>query len=597
MRSIFILYMPGHAGNFLNRLFSLSDEAVPQITQRDLDNAINTKQLSADSKDYSFRQVRTDYADWQQFHRDFVDFADSDKVELLNQICADRFTHAVYSIHPMEFAQYAAKILAKDSDLYHVELDLGKFGEWVESARRELKFVTRPNEEQLFGHIVKTHNTTAISLTQMLESETDFCNEYVRVCRLMQITPVVDRAIQLYRDWRQARVDTPTLAEQHTQSIRLFSRAPNDEFTYSLFNELLATVSCEYDAYYAWSNPPENLVNFLQRLHPHTSNVVLGLKDLLDLWKDFNWWRDTVQGGTELIIELANRYPEKNFVIFTSLENLTAEVGNVENIQLVNWGGDLLNQCSTYPTLVPVLDKNFNTDTTFISLNRNPRVHRLVLLGYLFGAGYNQHGIISYLGQQIAETEQDNLLDLMPWRFDMERHSEVREQILSGYKQIYNNKSLALDDYKIYQTVNNNVANFDQSLRAKYQNSFVEIVTESSFSAPAYLITEKFLNSVYGCNFPILLSGAGAVAHLREMGFDMFDDIVDHSYDLIVNPFDRIISAVELNKQLLMDLDYVKQLWKSNQDRFEKNVAFAKIGMYKWYRARAIAQFNSVQWR
>lgn len=333
-------------------------------------------------------------------------------------------------------------------------------------------------------------------------------------------------------------------------SIKILSRAPNDDFTCSLFKSLLRSTNFDYEAYYIWSNPPHLLKGFLNNLIPTKPNVVLGIKDLLDMWVDFNWWHDSIQVGPKLIVDLANRYPETNFIIFTSLENLHHEIKNISNIQIIPWGGDFTNQSNIYPNITPVLDKNFNSSRPFISLNRHAREHRLVLLSYLFGFGYQDYGDISFLNQTPTSYAKDDLLELLPWEFDLEKHSSSREEIINGYKQIYNNDALKTDDYDIYSAgVNNNFDNFVNKLSSRYAHTFTEIITESSFSSPAFMITEKFLNSVYGCNFPILLSGAGAVAHLREVGFDMFDDIIDHSYDSMPDPFDRIINAVERNKK------------------------------------------------
>jgi hypothetical protein len=380
--------------------------------------------------------------------------------------------------------------------------------------------------------------------------------------------------------------------------IKIISRAPNDDFTFSLFNKLISSIGCEYDAYYVWTNPPYQFEKFLNELMPSKPNIIIGIKDLLDMWLDFNWWTDSAQKGTQLLTQLARQYPDKNFIIFTSLEDLNLEFVDVPNLQIIPWGGDLLNQAEQYPKLVPVLNKNFDSDKPFISLNRNTRQHRLVLLSYLFGCEYDQHGYISYLGQCLPEYEKSDLLDILPWEFDMERHADCREKILLGYKKFYNNKSLVVDNYSIYgNTVNNNIGNFESSLRSKYQNSFVELVSESSFAAPGSLVTEKFLNSVYGCNFPIVLGGVGIVAHLRSIGFDLFDDIIDHSYDSIKNPVDRIVNAVENNRRLLLDADYIKQIWKHHQQRFENNLVVAKNNMYTWYENRTRVQFDTLAWR
>jgi hypothetical protein len=104
------------------------------------------------------------------------------------------------------------------------------------------------------------------------------------------------------------------------------------------------------------------------------------------------------------------------------------------------------------------------------------------------------------------------------------------------------------------------------------------------------MLTEKTAHSFYGCNFPIILSGAGAVAHLRGLGLDMFDDVVDHSYDQIHNPFDRIVTAVDSNRRLLTDPDYAKQSWAQCRSRFERNVEVMR-DIYCWYEQRTRQKF------
>jgi hypothetical protein len=69
----------------------------------------------------------------------------------------------------------------------------------------------------------------------------------------------------------------------------------------------------------------------------------------------------------------------------------------------------------------------------------------------------------------------------------------------------------------------------------------------------------------------------------------VFDDVVDHGYDLIENPFDRITTAIDSNRRLLTDLDYVKQSWTQCRPRFENNVRVMRT-IYDWYTKRAEQQ-------
>lgn len=384
--------------------------------------------------------------------------------------------------------------------------------------------------------------------------------------------------------------------------IYTISRPPTDTFSYNLFRDLLDTVTFDYNAYYLWATPPDKLVKFFNNVDfGLTPNVIIGIKDLLDLWTDYNYWHDRANAGTRLIDETARRYPDTNFIILTSVENLDLEHIESPNVQIVPWGGDCVNQHDEYQKLKPVFNKDFSDPRHVISLNRNLRDHRIVYISYLLGENLESSFDLSCLGiyQINPEREPKTFLDRIFWEFneDSDEHDRLRDSMIRGYERFFNNRNLIVDDYEIYSGgTNDNILNFNQCLRFRYQTSFVEIITESSFSSPGYMLTEKTMHGFYGCNFPILLAGQGAVSHLRTLGFDMFDDVIDHSYDLTSNPIDRIVQAVDRNRHLLTDGDRVKQLWVDNKERFHNNITVANC-ITDYYAARAKKLWAKVQWK
>jgi hypothetical protein len=181
----------------------------------------------------------------------------------------------------------------------------------------------------------------------------------------------------------------------------------------------------------------------------------------------------------------------------------------------------------------------------------------------------------------------DNLFRWVKWKFTTEQQ-HIKMLVEMGYDQFKLSELPINDDINIYPNHDNdNVSNFKNTLSKYYSETFVEIVTETSFTEKSYLLTEKTLNSIYACNFPIILAGQGAVKLLRSMGMDMFDDIIDHSYDDLENPIDRLYAAISKNQRLLTDIEYVKTLWVDNKDRFLSNVQFARTTMYEFYANRA----------
>jgi hypothetical protein len=278
-------------------------------------------------------------------------------------------------------------------------------------------------------------------------------------------------------------------------------------------------------------------------------------------------------------------YKEKTIVLFTSLENLEYYIKDT-NIKIVPWGGDITNHQKEYAQLDPILDKNFKSRTTFLSLNRNQRAHRAMLLALLYKLDIQDHGLISCMFKdQIAD-----LFRYTQWNTDKQL---IFEEGFTSFKQ---HPLVIQDNYNIYNLLpNDNVTNFKNKLSTYYRDTFVEIITETSYTEACYNLTEKTLNSIYGCCFPILLCSQGSVQFLRDMGIDVFDDIVDHSYDSIADPTDRLYHAVVDNIRLLTDLEFVKNQWKSNRSRFVNNIDFVKDKMYNFYRSRATTSFEQIK--
>jgi hypothetical protein len=107
---------------------------------------------------------------------------------------------------------------------------------------------------------------------------------------------------------------------------------------------------------------------------------------------------------------------------------------------------------------------------------------------------------------------------------------------------------LELFDYRSHLAVSNE-ENFVK-LSSVYGDCNVNVVTETLYQERPGIITEKTVFAWMAMQVPIIIGYQGIVAHARELGFDMFDDIVDHSYDNYPN-HTRVQAAIELNQKIL----------------------------------------------
>jgi hypothetical protein len=92
------------------------------------------------------------------------------------------------------------------------------------------------------------------------------------------------------------------------------------------------------------------------------------------------------------------------------------------------------------------------------------------------------------------------------------------------------------------------------------------------------LLTEKTVKAFAIGQIPLILGPLGQVKMTRDLGFDLFDDIVDHSYDLVVDPYDRIEQFTNSLKNFINQYpkDSLQQLKNILMPRFIKNLELAK---------------------
>jgi hypothetical protein len=101
-----------------------------------------------------------------------------------------------------------------------------------------------------------------------------------------------------------------------------------------------------------------------------------------------------------------------------------------------------------------------------------------------------------------------------------------------------------------------------------YGRTAVNIITETKFRNPTGIVTEKTLQACMAEQIPILLGHKGIHDHARDMGLDIFDDLVDISYQDVPG-WERVNAAIECNRDLILgrvDLTpYVPRLIKQRE--------------------------------
>jgi hypothetical protein len=288
----------------------------------------------------------------------------------------------------------------------------------------------------------------------------------------------------------------------------------------------------------------------------------------------------------ESLINIIRSNPNQKFWIFCGALNLNKIECTLSNVKFIHWIDEMfvITDCF-YHEISPQKEKNFNSDKHWISLSQNKRIHRYLAAMYLLGENLESTGLIKFDDSEFYDHETWELYQNY-WEYNGKK--DEFDKLLTypsfekGFNKIKNQQGFQSNTYRnINDPETPNLAaekyhlNFDKFLKPLYKNSFVEIVNDTVFMQDYGIITEKYLNTVYGFNLPIILNSPNAVAHLRDIGFDMFDSVIDHSYDTILDPIPRLIHALSSNKHLLENTKLAKLAWQQCLPGMENNYQLA----------------------
>lgn len=121
-----------------------------------------------------------------------------------------------------------------------------------------------------------------------------------------------------------------------------------------------------------------------------------------------------------------------------------------------------------------------------------------------------------------------------------------------------------------------NRSNYDRWLKPMFENTAVSLISESVVNEVqcgswSVHFSEKTLFSVIGLNFPIWVGGYGQAEAWASLGFDIFEDVVNHSYQYKNTLVERCYYALHDNRHLLDNLVFAAQARERMMDRLVAN--------------------------
>lgn len=291
---------------------------------------------------------------------------------------------------------------------------------------------------------------------------------------------------------------------------------------------------------------------------------------------------------TELkkIEKICKLHSDKIFIVCSWQFNLNSYI-DAKNLLVVNPINTIFSK-----KYIRCNDKSIGSKK-WVTLNNTMKPHRVALVSYLLSKHLDCEGVITagdnyhFLKGLIAPSKYFDGV------FKYFNFKDYQKSIKKGFKRFkkkkYTDLNIPVGNYLKLQD------NFLDNLIPVYKTTALEIVSCSSFLDNNPIIGEKEIQNIYAQNFPIYIGPLGTAKIMKDFyGFDIFEDIIDHSYDSIKDPQTRLTSAIDKNIHLLKDTVDLNTLWLKNKERFEKNCDLAD----KLYFNRSVQQdfdFNQIK--
>lgn len=211
----------------------------------------------------------------------------------------------------------------------------------------------------------------------------------------------------------------------------------------------------------------------------------------------------------------------------------------------------------------------------FMCFNKSPKLHRYALLCLL-----KKHHLIDDINWSLVPSWNSQPKDDFYTKiFNKEEKEYYKDEI-----EFFYNQKIKISEYEEdkkwfneFQDINREgfpIWLHNPELMENYESSYINIITESMFldSDNNIHISEKSFKPFFYYQFPLILSSCGHIKKMREIyGFDFFDDLIDHSYDLEPNQNKRLVMFVDEVKRLNNMKNTVVEFYENNRQRFEEN--------------------------
>lgn len=247
------------------------------------------------------------------------------------------------------------------------------------------------------------------------------------------------------------------------------------------------------------------------------------------------------------VLSVILKIPQSEFIILSgALHQFDAPVKNSPSLMIFG------NHITSENTIIDTIPTKH-----FISLSRIAKHHRILGTIEILERNLKDYGLIS-LGSGYYTDPSENYFGNIP-----EKYKNIFPLHIDGI--------ITEGETNILQYNTSGGLFLQAFLNVVFETSYEhEVIKQSGWNVP--FLTEKSAKPFIWGQVPIFIAYEGTVKYLKDYGFDLFDDIIDHSYDNEKDPINRIRLAIDQLEQICSkSINYWQDYKKENLSRFKSN--------------------------
>lgn len=243
---------------------------------------------------------------------------------------------------------------------------------------------------------------------------------------------------------------------------------------------------------------------------------------------------------------------------YSLFEPFNLVLPDIKNNVFISNATRFLNEFPNYKSVSELC----NAEKKFTFMSNKPRPNRMLsscVIANLFDSDSISY---TYMHHNIAPIIAEELLLDTSYNF---------EKKFLTQRWIKTNEFEYIDIDGIIAYKHNEIV-FSKIYEALFKCSATSIILEPAFYELGNMFTEKTIMSIYSGHFLIWPGMYKSAETFKDMGFDIFEDIIDHSYQYLEHPGRRIVEAFLRNRDFLNDIDLQNKYRKQMLERLNNNL-------------------------